>query len=407
MIDAKKILNYIIPLLIFVCIFDPADKLFSLKVPLFLLSIVFALIFSIGQKKSVIVNKKLLNYFLLFSVILPLISYLVYLAFFTSIANFGGIASFKTYLFLSFIFVIYYAKTNLTKILNFVLTLLAISIIVIYLLVNYSSLFVMLFNFGKKYSIYTISYSANWLTHEPYFRIYFWTSPLLIFSVTYYSFSAFKFKSAKYFIFCIINCCGMYISGSRVNQLMSILSVLAILYLYLYYLKKNIKYLLVVFTIVILPIIIYAILPYIEQLFSTKDLSNSTKLSYVKDYANLFHTDIKILLFGEGIGTDFYVPTLKTRMFFTELTYFELFRKFGLIFGSIYLILLLYPCILFLYLKDKNDFIWLFVSYSFYLIMSFFNPFLFSSSGIIILSVILVTFVGLDKKHQILFRTLK
>lgn len=403
----NKILNFIISFLIFVCIFDPADKLFSLKIPLFLLSIILTILISVEQKKAILVDKKLFNYFTIFSVILPLLSFVIYLTFFTHISNFGGFSSFKTYLFLSFIFVIYYAKIDTIKILNTFLTLLALTIIVFYYLVNFSSIFQVLFDFGKKYVIYTISYSANWLTHESYYRIYFWTSPLLILSVTYYAFRALKYKSIKYFIICFINCYGMYLSGSRVNQLMSIMSVLAILYLYLYYSSRLNRYLLIGFTLIILPIIMYKILPYINLLFSAKELSNAIKLSYVKDYVDLFDSDIKILLFGQGIGTDFYVSTLKTRMFFTELTYFELFRKFGLIFGSIYILLLLYPCIAFLNLKNKKNFVWLFVSYSFYLVMSFFNPFLFSSSGIIILSVILVTFISLDKKYSIYIGRLK
>lgn len=111
--------------------------------------------------------------------------------------------------------------------------------------------------------------------------------------------------------------------------------------------------------------------------FEKAEISNNVKLGHIKSYFNHFKT--MNLLIGDGLGTSFYTEGFKSHAYITELTYFEMFRRFGVFGFSILLIWLLYP--LKVLYKNKEILSW----YPVYLMAAGTNPLLFSSTGMLLL----------------------
>ena len=132
--------------------------------------------------------------------------------------------------------------------------------------------------------------------------------------------------------------------------------------------------------------ILLLILPDIKGMFSSIEASNNVKLGHLKSYLQEFK-DWKTLLFGQGLGSYFYSGGYHGMTSNTELTYLEIIRRFGIIFGGFLIGLMFYPL---LAIKKSNfNYVWLFLAYGCYLFMISFNPFFFSSTGMIILSIVL------------------
>jgi hypothetical protein len=143
-------------------------------------------------------------------------------------------------------------------------------------------------------------------------------------------------------------------------------------------------------------------LPFVDKLqgfLDPTELSNSTKLVFLTDYAAIF-SDPVALLFGQGLGS-YYNWSASGRpgvvggeyYYTTELTYFELLRNFGVFGAATMLVLLLYP-VAHAFLVNANPRPRaLAVAFLAFLGMSATNPLLFSSIGMLMLSVLLaVTF---------------
>ena len=126
----------------------------------------------------------------------------------------------------------------------------------------------------------------------------------------------------------------------------------------------------------------------LADLLSSDEESNMTKLSLLKDYDEIF-SDPKVLLFGDGLGAYRNWDSNGRYYFTSELTYFEIFRYFGLFFGLIIIYYMFYPVFYSYtnrrYIKHKH----IIIAYFLYLIMSFTNPLFFSSLGMLIFSIII------------------
>ena len=120
-------------------------------------------------------------------------------------------------------------------------------------------------------------------------------------------------------------------------------------------------------------------------MFSSNSKSNLGRLSLLGDYIRELEIP-STLLFGQGLGATFYVSVNSRMQWIAELTYLEILRHYGIFMGLILFIMLLYP---FIYYKRYSDKKYLLVAYFGYLLMCITNPFIFSSSGMIMLSIIL------------------
>lgn len=378
----------LLSLLIFLCVFDPADSLFGLKVPIFILTIFAG--FSIRKTKGY--SSDLVKYFLLFSVLLPVLSYL-----FGLLLNSDHywpettlISVLKPYLFLFIAFSLVRTEQNIAFAINaLVRCLLGLSLVTIALfLLNVLNIvpFELLYVFGNEHTIFTIgerSYGAFTIN-----RVYFHTSPMLVFSLCYYLHLFIKEKKRLYLIFVLITAFSFFISGTRNNMLMAILPFAFILYINS---SKNLRRLYIICSVIIVG---YIVVNGVLSDFTSKDeASNETKLSLVPDYLQCY-SNPRTFLIGDGIGS-FFVTKVRGQTDNNELTYFELLRRFGIFGFIIYLYLMIKPV---KHLIKSENYSWLGLSYALYLVMIFSNPFFFSSNGMIILSLVLSVYF--TKQYQ-------
>jgi hypothetical protein len=96
--------------------------------------------------------------------------------------------------------------------------------------------------------------------------------------------------------------------------------------------------------------------------------------------------NLKNLLIGQGLGAKFFVSGRGGYYSIVELTYVELIRNYGLLFSVPYFVLLAFPFIM--YRAYRNQW-YLLIAYASYLLMSAGNPLIFSSNGMMVLSIVL------------------
>jgi len=384
----NKCLRIVLCLLIFVCVFDPADKLFHLKVPLFVLSCVLCILDRLESDQRMNVPMGMLIYLFLFIFVIPLTS-MAY-CFFTGgdSGSFDGYQYFKSYLFLTALFVMYVSKIDLVKPATIILFLLAIVTLLAYVLsLVDSSLFYSLGIALGNYGIVGVGIREYGGQQFP--EIYFHTSQMLVFPLGYLSKAVIDSKGSKkmlYGILLAINIVAMFFGGTRNNMFVSILTPVFVIW---WYSKRKMLVLSVVLPL--LSLLIISQFDIIQNMFATDEASNAIKVNFTKEYMELF-SDPRVLLFGQGLGSSF-ITSFRGAVTLTELTYFEFIRRFGLVLSSVIFIMLFYP-ISRLWSKRYLACHYVFISYMFYLIMSFSNPFIVSSSGMLILSIVLYkTFV--------------
>jgi hypothetical protein len=386
-------LNYILKFFLIAfllsCVFDPADKLFGLKLQLFISCWV---IFFISKKSFDFKFPKEIVNFILFFLAVPIISISYYFIFDGS-EPFGGFSLIKSFLFISLVLILFSKKIDLIPSLSKVLSLLSFSIILVYLIILINpSLFGAIYEFGLSTGIFHIGqrvYSSN----LKLWSIFFVTSPMIIIAIAYYFDLAFKSRKFKYYFLLAINVFAMFIAGTRNNMLMSIL--LPFILFIIYSKNKKLVSLMVFLTLIVGAIYFTDVL---GDLLSSEEESNKTKLSLLEDYKEVF-SDPKVLLFGEGLGAYRYWDSIGRFYFTSELTYFEIFRYFGIFFGLVVIYFMFYP-VLYYYNRNKFKEKHIIISYFLYLIMSFTNPLFFSSLGMLIFAIILSN-LFIDK-HRLL-----
>ena len=351
--------------------------------PLFIICWLLFLFDIILKPDKPIVLKSLFNKVLIF-IFIPIFSIIIYISF-NGTRQFEGFQLFKSYLFFTLTLILYHYKINLIKTLSIILTILSIIIIFLhYFLISFPIFLPIVTSIGSDYGIFLIgnrSYSDDFSL----FNIFFVTSPLLVISIAFYVYNFMNLKSKSSFILAFINIFGMFFAGTRNNLFVSILLPLCI---YIYYSKNKKVNIAIIISAIIISI--YQFKDNLLILFNTDETSNSTKLSLAKDYIEIF-SNFKIILFGQGIGSYVFFKTRGSYDYISELTFFEIFRNYGLIFGIVLLLLLFYPFFLSYNNKKFHNYKYLIIAYGFYLLMSFSNPFLFSSLGILILSVVYST----------------
>lgn len=383
------LIRILFSLLLISCIFDPADLILGLKVPLFVLLVGYSILkgnFSFN-------NRKLFNYVLLFSIILPVLSILIGMT--TNSANYDYpniFAAIKPYLFLfiSFTFVNNYKlQQDIVKILSYELFLLAVVSLVVFTLNMMNIIpFELLYEFGKDYTLFAIGER----TFGPFVinRIYFHTAPMLVFALCYFLNIYFKEKKIVFLLVSIIISASLFISGARNDMIMGILPYFALAYIYG---SKVARMRIVVIAFIF---VVYLMSQeFIMALFDKTEESNDTKIGFINNYKDSF-SSLRTLILGDGLDSYFTVKG-RGRVNITELTYFELLRRFGIFGTLIYLYLMFKPVF---GLLRENRYQWLGLSYAMYLFMVFFNPFFFSSNGMVILSIVIVILYSVNKRKK-------
>jgi len=364
-------------------IFDPADKVLGLKIPLYVACWGVAIAMLLMRQEEIKVHFKLFVYILLMTGI-PVTS-IVYYYLINGSDPFKGFELLKGYIFISFAMLIYITKIDILKYLCPVLTMLAISILVLTAVVLiFPELFMPLYMLGGELGMFNIDSGRDYGEGVVLFQMYFVTSPMLVIAVAYY------FKLAKtskkhqllFVVITLLNICALLVAGTRNNILAAIILPLALVILYS---RKKIHT--AMWIVVLSGLFVFIMQNEIEALFDPTEASNSSKLILLRDYVSILSDPIK-LIFGSGLGA-FDQWTEKGFTYITELTYLEIIRNFGIILGGGMILLLVYPIIYTFVLhrsyNEKN----IILGYLSYLVMCIANPNLFSSMGIMFLGVIM------------------
>lgn len=401
----NKLLRIELILLIAVCIFDPGDKLLGSKVPLFGLGWILFIFDIMANRKSVYVPLNMIMYLLLF-ILIPLVSIAYYFFTGSDFVNYDGYRYFKAYLFITVVPILYISKIDLIKPTIAIISSVSILSVIIMIICYFNASLAIIFDeVGRRYGMFFV---GGRIWGRPFLPdvegVYFYTSELIVFPIGYFTMKTFVSRGATktiYGLLLVINIVVMYLNGTRNSIMASILVPIFIVY---WYSKRKI---LVLCVIILISVFFMENLIVIkDSALSTDSQSNIEKFSFAEDYLSLF-ADVNVLLFGQGLGSYFHTTT-RGYVSLTELTYFEFIRRFGLILSLVSFALLLYPLSK-LRLKKYDSIHYLLIAYLFLLIMAFFNPLLMSSSGMLLLSLVLYkvfSFTSIQNKvsHQVPYR---
>lgn len=381
--EPRGALRLLLVLFLLSCVFDPADRVLSLKVWLFLACWAITLLSYMLARTWVGVPRGLLIYILVFMLV-PLFSILLYWLSNGS-SRFEGFNMMKGYVLITLAVLLVLNRINLLPLLCAVLTVMALAVIGVFIAVlMFPGLDAALYFLGHSSGVLYVS-RRDYGSGVVLLQIYFATSPMLAISIAHY------FKRARsvhdtrralfYWLLCAINVLGMLLAGSRNNILISLL--LPMLLAFLFAKNKAIGALLCAAIAALLTAV------FADQLvafFDPTEVSNSAKLGLLRDYGRIL-SDPVVLLLGQGLGA--YDEWQRGNLYVTEFTYLELVRNFGL-FGAIVMLgLLLFPIAhAFAATRSRGDKA-IAIGFALYLLMCASNPNLFSSMGILILSVMI------------------
>jgi hypothetical protein len=374
-------------LLFLVAVFDPADKVTQLKVPLFIslwVLFLFSVLFANGKRSAL--TSSLLRYVLLFSVILPTASVLWYFVRGGGVGLYDGLPYIKSFLFLTLAIVLVVTQLDAIRPLSVVLTILSAVITCIAVLCyNDPSLAQFLWPIGGATGVFAIGDRTYGSLSYTY--IYFHSAPLLILSIAYFANQTIKSTGTVRYVnaaLMVLNLVGMVCSGTRNDMIFGLLTpILVMIWGSGRHRKLTLAAVIVVLTVAVG---VYGN-DILQAMFDPENESNAVKIAHLKDYAVLF-SDPLTLLFGQGLGAYFYSTAFGTETSITELTYLEFIRNFGLFLAIVYFCLLSYPL---LKLRDSGfraDH-YLLIAYASYLIMSASNPLLISSNGMLVLAIVI------------------
>ena len=376
---SKAISRIFLALFVISCIFDPADKIAGLKIPLFGCCLFMAL-FELAKSPNIKIDNSSLGIVAIF-LIIPLFGILNGVAFYGE-DGLNGLMMFKGYLLILLLPILCILRIDILSMMARALTLLSILIILTFITVTaIPESYPIIHGIGNASGLMTLD-KRNYGGEVSFLQIYYVTSPMLVVAIAYYfslAANSSSLKRAKYYVPILINILGLVLAGSRNNLFIAFLLPAGLLF----FNSKYKAYFIPIFTVVS-TISIYFIWNSLVELLNPTEYSNNLKLNLISDYLNLFQ-DPLILLFGQGLGVDMYWSARGYNDHLSELTYFEMVRNFG-IFGSfLIMIALMLPVFKLLFGSPANQmFKNMVIAYVCYLLMSFFNPILFSSLGILI-----------------------
>ena len=370
------ILRGCIFLLMFVAIFDPADKILGLKLPAFILCWLVFLIWYGFNSVKVVRDVYIYIFLMLF---IPVLS-MFYFEVFLGGGQSAALILIKAQLFVSLIYILVAAKIDIIPMLCRILYLLAWTIISIKIVVNvFPELMPAIRIFGSAYGILLIG-DRTYADSGVFEQIYFVTSPMLLIAVAYYSDRACKsdFLSWNSF-YAFVSIVGMVFAGTRSNMI----GPFIVLGFIMFFNTKN-KVLLSTVVIFVLLLFVSVFYSTVFEVLSLKEDSNSSKLKLLQDYIEAFNDPVT-LIFGQGFGA-YYQWEIRGYYFTSELSYLELIRVYGLIFGTIMAGLILYPILFVMTSKREIPNRASIIGFTVYMAIAAVNPLIFSSLGMTIIS---------------------
>jgi hypothetical protein len=365
-----------------ICVFDPADRMVGGKVVIFV-ALWGATCIGILSSGRIIAPPAVVAYVAMF-IAIPAASIAVYYVL-DGRAPFEGFSMLKGYLLISLTLVLVVNRIKLLGELSAVLTLLACCVIAVFVaIMMYPGLYDKLFAPGNATGLLS-------LDRRPYgdnislLQVYFVTTPMLVVSVAYYFDRAMSVDGAKAKLFfasiTAINVVGMFVAGSRNNIFISLLTPWALWPLYA---KRRAVWL--ICSLAGAPVLALLSWNYLLAFLDPTETANQMKLGTINDYWEILGQPVT-LLFGQGLGA-YQHWSIKEYSYVSELTYFELLRNFGVFGGAAMMGLLLAPLATAIGATDRRE-LSMAIAWLLYLVMCASNPNLFSSMGILILSILI------------------
>lgn len=391
------LLSFALMLFLLSCIFDPADRLLGLKVQLFLLSWLVGLTFAISSREKLQIHVGLIVYTLLF-LLVPTLS----IAWYWLVNGgepFEGVQLFKGYLLITLGVLLFLYRVDLLRQLAAVLTMLAVSVILVFVLVSIRpELYAAVYAFGASTGVVMLDnrdYGSGLVLQQ----IYFVTSPMLAISVAYYFELARTSQTRRAKLKCLAlmltSIVAMLLAGSRNNIAVAVTLPLALLVLHSKHKIRN-----AVLCGILAAALVATFFDELAVLLDPNEFSNNIKLSLLRDYSEAFNDPID-LLFGRGLGAyQAWEARGGAYYFVSELTYLELLRNFGVFGGLVMSALLLFPLLYAFVINTSFNQKHIVVGYAFYLLMCISNPNLFSSMGILILGILLANIFLFDSAYR-------
>ncbi len=295
----------------------------------------------------------------------------------------GNFVYFNSFFFFTLFMVTVSEKMDLTPLFNYSSLTIVLMTLGTYLL--------LIFNpglFGDLYKYFVIDkqvmvYALRNYGQTTFLMIFYKTSPLLVFPLSYYLYQLLIVRQRKHLflnsLLLVLIALTLYFSGTRAN-LLSLIFIVVFYMGYAIYRKSKTGFL---FFIAFGILIAFFLLPsVVTTFFSKQEVSNVKKLEHLFSYFNYFNHHLLSLLFGQGIGGTFYASGLHRFIDESELTYMELIRIWGGIIAFIFVVIILLP--LFVQIKTKG-FSHVFIAYLAYLFIVGTNPLLLSSTGMLML----------------------
>jgi hypothetical protein len=218
---------------------------------------------------------------------------------------------------------------------------------------------------------YTMAYNRNFLGFAVN-GLYFKAGSLIIFSFIY---NLYQYKGKFKLFFSIVLFMSLMVAGSRTPMLVQTL----ILLIYLY--DKNIigKFLTRLSALAFIGMLVA-----VTYMLATQknEKSNEVKYdnfeSYVEDIGDKGHP-----IWGAGLGSDFYAKGRNMRLAYTELSYMDILRMYGLPVGLFFIFLFIAPCFWLWRYFPRSQFLKRYcLGYILFLILSGTNPLLLGSIGL-------------------------
>ena len=375
-------LNSSIVLLLVDVMVDPTNQIFHVKYILF--GLVFVVWIGGNLKKKQVFPRYFWALLLFIAFFMPF--YELSVGLINSILHnvpVGKMVYFNSFFFFAMILVTVSERIDLTTMFNYSsLTIVAMTL-GLYLVLIFD-----LHLFGDMYRYFVVDkqvvvYALRNYGKVTLLMIFYKTSPLLVFPLSWYLYRLLIEKQKKYLFFnvllLILTALTLYFSGTRAN----LVSLVFILIFYLgYYLFKKSK-IWFVWALGLSVLVVLFMMPSVAGLLLNKqETSNAIKFSYLSSYAGYFDHHLLSLLFGQGVGGTFYAAGLHRFVNVSELTYIELIRIWGIPVAFLFVAVLFIPVVN----EIKNRKITpVFIAYLAYLFISGTNPLLLSSTGMLVL----------------------
>ena len=222
---------------------------------------------------------------------------------------------------------------------------------------------------------YTMASNRNFLGYTIN-GLYYKAGSLIIFSFIY---NLYQYKGPFKLFFTVILYLSLMVAGSRTPMLVQTMILLVYLY------DKNIigKFLTRVSALVLLGMLVM-----LTYLLATQENEKSNEVkydnfeSYVEDIGDKGHP-----IWGAGLGSEFYAKGRGVKLSYTELSYMDILRMYGLPVGLCFIFLFFAPCFWLWKYFPRSQFLKRYcLGYVLFLILSGTNPLLLGSIGLTALS---------------------